>query len=117
MPDGGRFESATLVEQTHVQVQDALADDVESKVPGLDDAGMNRADRNLVSVAADGRHRPLGKRRVMVEQRPHRLVPVEVQLVQVVGFALVPGHCRDRIHECLDAAVADLAEDQAALGG
>ena len=90
VPGGGGFEAAALVEEAHVEVQDAFADDVEAKVPGLDDACVHRADRDLVGVMADGGHGPGGEWCVVVEQRPHRLVADEADVMEVVGFALSP---------------------------
>src|SRR5438876_3867889 len=52
---GRAFETAVLVEQPRVEVQDALANDVEPEVAGLDDPGMDRPDGDLVGVAAADR--------------------------------------------------------------
>ncbi len=41
------------VEHAQLQVQDGLAGDGEVEVAGLDDAGMNRADRNLKDALAE----------------------------------------------------------------
>ena len=38
---GGALESAVLVEEAGVEVEDAFADEVEAEVPGLDHAGMD----------------------------------------------------------------------------
>ena len=52
---GGALEAAVLVEEACVEVEDSVADDVEAEVPGLDHAGMDRSDGDLVGVvAADG---------------------------------------------------------------
>ncbi len=54
--------SLVRVEHAQLQVEDGLAGDGEVEVAGLDDAGMNRADRNLedaLSVAWAGRRAAL----------------------------------------------------------
>ena len=77
-PAGGRrLESAALVEQLHVEVQDPLADDVESKVPGFDHAGMNRPDGDLVGVVTGDRNGPGIERRAVIHQWPQRFVADE----------------------------------------
>ena len=43
-PLGGPLEAAMLVEQPHVEMKDAVADDVEAEVAGLDHAGVDRPD-------------------------------------------------------------------------
>ena len=67
-PSAARSRPAVLVEQPRVEVEDAVADDVEAEVAGLDDTGVDRADRDLVGVVdrapapssdkPDGRGRP-----------------------------------------------------------
>ena len=47
---GGPLEPAVLVEEAGVEVQDAVADDVEAEVAGLDHARVDRPDRDLVGV-------------------------------------------------------------------
>ena len=51
---GGAFESAVLVEEAGVEVEDAFAYEVEAEVPGLDHAGMDGRRRPGRVVAADG---------------------------------------------------------------
>ena len=58
---GGAFEPAVLVEQLRVELEDLVADDVEAEVAGLDHAGMDRPDRDLVGIVAADRHRPGGE--------------------------------------------------------
>ena len=65
---GGAFEAAVLVEEPGVEVEDQVADDVEAKVAGLDHAGVDRADRDLVGVVAAHRHGPGGEIEVVVDQ-------------------------------------------------
>jgi hypothetical protein len=85
-----RFETAVLVEQPGIDVEDAVADDVKAKMPRLDHARMNRADRYLVRVVAVDRHRPVPEVEVVVDERPQWLVPGERDSVQVVCLPLVP---------------------------
>ena len=87
---GEPLEAAVLVEQTCVDVQDALADDVEAEVPGLDDARVDRADRDVVGVVAVDRDGPRGRVGRVRQQRPQRLVAGEAHAVAVVRLALVP---------------------------
>ena len=47
---GGSFEAAVFVEQTRVDVQDQVTDDVEAEVAGLDHAGVDRPDRDLIRI-------------------------------------------------------------------
>ena len=104
-PAGGRrLESAALVEQLHVEVQDPLADDVEAEVPGLDHAGMNRPDGDLVGVVTGDRNGPGIERRAVIDQWPQRFVADEPHAVEVGGFALVPGRRRDLVDDALDCA-------------
>ena len=89
LPFGGALEPAVLVEELCVEVEDAIADEMEAKVPRLDDAGVDRSDSELVGVlAADGH--PAFERWVVVDERPQRLVSGEADSLQVVRFALVP---------------------------
>ena len=41
-----------LVEQPHVEMQDPVADDVESEMARFDDAGVDRPDGDLVHAGA-----------------------------------------------------------------
>ena len=70
-------------------MQDALADDREAEVTGLDHAGVDRADRDLVGVVARDGDRPCLRVGGMVEQWAHGLMPVEAHAVAVVRLALV----------------------------
>ena len=56
---GCALEAAVLVEEARVHREDPLADDVEAEVPGLDHAGVDRADRDLVDAVAADRGHPL----------------------------------------------------------
>ena len=49
-PLGGGLEAAVLVEEAGVEVENPFADDVEAEVARLDDASVDRADRDLVEV-------------------------------------------------------------------
>ena len=101
-----------LVEEAQVEVQDPLADDVEAEVAGLDDAGVDRADRDLMGVVADDGHGP-GRQVVgVVEQRPQRLVAGEAQTVEVVGLALVPARAGHEVDDRLDACAPRGTADQ-----
>ena len=60
---GGALEAAVLVEEAQVEEEDPLADDVEAEVAGLDHAGVDRADRNLIGVRSSHGHRPSVRRR------------------------------------------------------
>jgi len=112
--DGQRFEALfdalVRVTQALLEAQHFLADDLETKVPGLDDAGVNRADRNLVhAVAAHPYERvillarfPLGRRFEIAAQRkavdrPRGLprpwaliVGIALHAVQIVSRTLHP---------------------------
>ena len=74
------FGSLVRVEHAQLQVQDGLAGDGEVEVAGLDDAGMNRADRNLedalpvrgpVDVPLPLKRRQHGVERKILAQRMH----------------------------------------------
>ena len=56
LPFGGTLEAAVLVEELRVEVEDAVADEMEAEVAGLDHAGVDRPDRDLVGVVAAHRH-------------------------------------------------------------
>ena len=90
VPFGGALEAAVLVEEPCVDVEDAVADDVEAEVPRLDDAGVDRADGDLVGVVPVNRDRPAAELEVVVDERPQRLVAVEADAVEVGRLALVP---------------------------
>ena len=72
--------SLVRVEHAQLQVEDGLAGDGEVEVAGLDDAGMNRADRNLedalsvsgpVDVPLAFKRRQHGVERKILAQRMH----------------------------------------------
>ena len=97
-----------LVEEPDVEVQDAVADDAEAEVAGLDHAGVDRPDRDLVRVVAAHANGPAVERRVVVDERPQRLVPVEADAVEVGRLALVPAGRRREVDDRRHAAVARL---------
>ena len=98
---GGALEAAVLVEEPRVHREDPLADDVEAEVPGLDHAGVDRADRDLVDAvaASPASSRRPGRRRVLTSGA-HRCVAGEPQSVEVVRFALVPAARPRRARRC-----------------
>jgi len=54
-PLGRRLQTAMFVEQSQIELKDALADEVEAKVTAFDHAGMNRADSDVIwPVPVDG---------------------------------------------------------------
>ena len=93
------FEAAVFVEEAGVDVQDALADDVEAEVAGLDDPSVDRPDGDLVRVTAADRHRPVRELEVVLDERSQRLVPGEVDAVEVVRLPLVPVGGRDEVDD------------------
>ena len=110
---GGALEAAVLVEQAGVHREDALADDVEAEVPGLDHAGVDRADGDLVhAVAAHGSHPLRGVVGVRCEGA-HRLVAGELEAVEVVGLALIPARGLDEVDDALDLAGGRVAREDA----
>jgi hypothetical protein len=79
------FGALVDVEQAQLQVQDGLAGDAESEMPGLDDTGVDRSDGNLedaftgdgperVEVAGHSGHAFVGGE--VLSQRPGALGPV-----------------------------------------
>ena len=104
LPDGGALEAAVLVEEAGVEMEDPLADDVEAEVPGLDHAGVDRPDRDLVGVVALHRHGPAGEIEVVVDERPQRLVPLEADAVEVERLPLVPAGRRSEVDDRRHAA-------------
>ena len=101
---GRALEATVLVEEPEVEVQDPLADDVEAKVPGLDDPGVDRADRHLVGIVAADWHRPLVEVAGMGDERSHRVVPGKAPAVDVVRLTLVPLGRRDEVDEARHVA-------------
>ena len=112
LPGRGSLEAAVLVEEPDVQVQDAIADDMQPEVARFDHAGMDRADRDLVGVGAVQWHGPGGELARVVDQRAHRLVPVELHAVEIVRLALRPLRSGCKIDEARGAPVADGNADQ-----
>ena len=53
--DERSLDAAVLVAERDLQVQDGLAVTLEAEVTGLDHAGVNRTDGDLVHVAASDR--------------------------------------------------------------
>ena len=104
--DGGALEAAVLVEEPDVEVQDAVADDVEAEVAGLDHAGVDRADGDLVGVVAVDGHGPARELGRVLDERAQRLVAVEDDAVQVVGLALGPLRGRREVDDARHAPVA-----------
>ena len=98
----GAFEAAVFVEQAQVEVQDALAHDGEAEVAGLDHAGVDRPDRDLMGVVALRGNRPCLRCRGMLQQSSQWLVPVKAQTVGVVCLALVPAGWDEQVDERVD---------------
>ena len=96
-----------LVEEARVEVEDAVADDVEAEVARLDHAGVDRADRDLVGVVAVHGHGPALESQVVVGERAQRLVSVEDHAVQVVRLALVPAGGGREVDDRRHRAVCD----------
>ena len=94
-----------LVEEAHVEVQDAIADDVEAEVPRFDHARVDRADRDLVGVGSGDRHRPAREVGRVLDQRAQRLVAVEGDALQVVRLALGPLRRRREVDDARCASV------------
>ncbi len=92
-----------LVEEPDVEVQDAIADDVEAEVAGLDHAGVDRADGDLVGVVAGDGHRPARELARVIDERAQRLVAVEAHAVEVVRLALGPLRGGCEVDEARDA--------------
>ena len=102
-----------LVEEAGVHREDALSDDVEAEVPGLDDAGVDRPNRDLVdALSADGSHPLRGVLGVRCE-RAHRRVAGKREAVEVVGLALIPARGLDEVDDALDLAGARVAREDA----
>ena len=111
---GGALESAVLVEQARVHREDALSDDVEAEVPGLDDAGVDRADRDLVDAVAAARGSSTARGRSGCAARARiGEWPANVEAVEVVGLALIPVGGLDEVDDALDLAGARVAREHA----
>ena len=93
-PSASALQVAVLVEQPRVEVEDALADRVEAEVPRLDDAGVDRADGDLVDVVAGDGGGPRAERARDGTPGAAAVVPGEVDAVEVVRLALVPREVR-----------------------
>ena len=50
--DEGPLDAAMLIAERDLQVEDLLAMALEAEMPGLDDPGVNRADRDLMNFLA-----------------------------------------------------------------
>ena len=112
---GSTLKPSMLVEEAHVDVEDPVADDPEAEVAQLDHTGVDRPDRDLHGVVSAHAHRPAVERRIVVEQQPERLVPVEADAVDVGRLALVPARGGDEVDErrCAAAAHRDVLEARA----
>src|SRR5665213_1787114 len=64
---GCALEASVLVKEARIDVQDAVAHNMEAEVPGLDHAGMDRPDRDLVGVVAVYGNGPAIERRIVIE--------------------------------------------------
>src|SRR5439155_8803598 len=62
------FQTAVLVEEACVDMEDAVADDVKAEVTGFDYAGVDRSDRDLVRVMPPDRHGPALEPGVVVDE-------------------------------------------------
>ena len=102
---GGALETAVLEEESSVDVEDLVADDVEAKMARLDHARVDRADRDLVRVVAAYRDGPAVEIEAVLDERPKRLVSVEAHAVEVGGLALVPRCGRRDVDERGNAIV------------
>jgi hypothetical protein len=69
----GGLDAAVLVAERDLEMEDFLAGALETKVAGLDDAGVHRADRDLVHLAPSTRkNSPMAGR---CPRAPHGLEP------------------------------------------
>ena len=93
-------------------MEDPVADDVEAEVAGLDYAGVDRADRDLVGVVAAHGDGPVRKVEVVVDEWSQRLVPIEADAVQVVCLALVPARSGGDVDDCRRDAVIGARRDE-----
>ena len=107
-----------LVEESCVEVEDAVADDMEAEVTRLDHAGMDWPDRDLIGVVPVHGHRPRTEIEVVVDERAQRLMTVEDHAVKIGRLALVPVRRRDEVDDRGDVAVHDLGalEPNCAVG-
>ena len=103
---GRAFEPAVLVEQANIEVQNAIADHVQAEVAGLDHAGMDRADRDLVGVRAVDGDSPGREVAGVVGERAQGLVAVEAHAVQIVGLPFGPFRGRADVDDGRGMAVA-----------
>ncbi len=90
-PLGQALEVAVLVEEAGVEMDDALADRVEAEMARLDDARVDGADGDLVDVVSRHGRGPRVETARVVHEGPQGLVAGEVDAVEVVRLALVPG--------------------------
>ena len=114
---GRPLESAVLVEQARVDVEDQVADDVEPEVARLDHAGVDRPDRDLVRVGSAHGRRESVDRAVVVDEGPKRLVPVEAHAVEVVRLAFVPARGGSEVDDRRHAATRRGGRLMAELAG
>ena len=103
-----------LVEEAGVEVEDAIADDVEAEVPGLDHARVDRADGDLVRVVTRDGDGPAVEPKVVVDERAERLVAGEVDAVEVVRLPLVPAGRGDEVDDRRRAASPSRRRSRAA---
>ncbi len=74
---GGALEPSVLVEEPCVEQEDAIADEVEAEVPGLDHAGMDRSDSHLVGPVPVHGNRPARQLEVVLYERAQGRVAAE----------------------------------------
>jgi hypothetical protein len=92
MPPGHSLKSLLRslvnVEQPQLEVQDRFAGDAKPKMPGLDDAGVHRADRHLEHPLTDHRSERMERSRdarhdtvvgKILAQRPRAIRPIVVE--------------------------------------
>ena len=116
-PRGGPLEPAVLVEEARIEVEDALADDVEAEVPRLDHPGVDRADRDLEGPLPRHRHGPARGLPGVVDERSQRVTALELDPLEVVGLALVPVGGREQVDDRGDRpALDDRGAEEAGRG-
>ena len=95
-------------------MQDPLADDVEAEVPGLDDAGVDRADRDLVDAVPVDRRGPGRRSCGWATSARSGSWPAKREAVQVVRLALVPVRGRHEVDQLSTTASTAVAAEHAA---
>ena len=86
-----RLDAAMLVAERDFEMEDALAVAIEAEMPGLDDPGMHRADRDLVDLRAGDLEEIDVLDRRAAAREPHRLEPgvtLRADAALLVDFAL-----------------------------